>query len=87
MIRSVRLAMRLMSLSLRRAWIEITHGSFPAHTLESLSLRRAWIEITRPTSRPHWMRSLSLRRAWIEILQCEYVLPAELVALLTESVD
>ena len=34
------------SLSLRRAWIEITSRPLPPPTRSSLSLRRAWIEIT-----------------------------------------
>ena len=35
-----------LSLSLRRAWIEITSRPLPPPTRSSLSLRRAWIEIT-----------------------------------------
>ena len=38
-------AVPLRSLSLRRAWIEITITSANKDTATSLSLRRAWIEI------------------------------------------
>ena len=55
------------SLSLRRAWIEITSRPLPPPTRSSLSLRRAWIEIARANASDGPSRSLSLRRAWIEI--------------------
>ena len=35
-----------MSLSLRRAWIEITKNGANMSDIMSLSLRRAWIEIS-----------------------------------------
>ena len=35
----------LLSLSARRAWIEIPHTSHDFHVPKSLSARRAWIEI------------------------------------------
>ena len=35
----------LLSLSARRAWIEILHGLPKEHLKQSLSARRAWIEI------------------------------------------
>ena len=58
-----------MSLSARRAWIEIRKGSTSA-TMASLSLsaRRAWIEIMKMWCSGAVKRSLSARRAWIEIL-------------------
>ena len=55
------------SLSLRRAWIEMTTCEMTHMPRRSLSLRRAWIEIAWPCSRHTAGRSLSLRRAWIEI--------------------
>ena len=77
-----------MSLSSRRAWIEI----FVTYSLisppMSLSSRRAWIEIAheaeagKQSSRrsPHGERGLKL-------LVPALVLPPPMVALLTESVD
>ena len=57
-----------LSLSARRAWIEMPATCCKRQCLLSLSARRAWIEIT---SDADWVRvyvsSLSARRAWIEI--------------------
>ena len=39
-------AAELLSLSLRRAWIEIESTPPPHHKRTSLSLRRAWIEMS-----------------------------------------
>ena len=39
-----------MSLSARRAWIEITLPSIAGYLFWSLSARRAWIEIEAPTT-------------------------------------
>ena len=63
----------LLSLSARRAWIEI---SIPMHyfntVITSLSARRAWIEIAiANTVICYFTGSLSARRAWIEITQCK----------------
>ena len=58
------------SLSLRRAWIEISlpSNASTSTTTSSLSLRRAWIEISSPFRAFITVGlSLSLRRAWIEI--------------------
>ena len=56
-----------VSLSARRAWIEITQRrDFKALGL-SLSARRAWIEMLICASWTAPSRSLSARRAWIEI--------------------
>ena len=58
-----------LSLSSRRAWIEIT-VSFgePTTSTVSLSSRRAWIEIKYLfLSQITYRMSLSSRRAWIEI--------------------
>ena len=59
----------LLSLSARRAWIEIASAATPHTTVEqSLSARRAWIEIVLYGF--DWQKneaSRSARRAWIEI--------------------
>ena len=59
-----------MSLSARRAWIEIYDGLIAsANFCRSLSARRAWIEISVRShpGKPKALKSLSARRAWIEI--------------------
>ena len=76
-----------MSLSARRAWIEIVDVVSVQHGCESLSARRAWIEIVDVVSVQHGCESLSARRAWIEIsFQPDRGRPAQ-VALRKESVD
>ena len=78
-----------MSLSARRAWIEIICTALKKYpVILSLSARRAWIEIARPTTRtPGQYRSLSARRAWIEIALVKAALSLLAVALRKESVD
>ena len=57
-----------VSLSARRAWIEISIDDLePSKTRRSLSARRAWIEIQISVSTVVGVLSLSARRAWIEI--------------------
>ena len=57
-----------LSLSSRRAWIEILQGLRGAINVQSLSSRRAWIEIKIPFLNIFsGLSSLSSRRAWIEI--------------------
>ena len=58
-----------LSLSARRAWIEILlRGQGRRLGAWSLSARRAWIEILNQGQHTiHPPRSLSARRAWIEI--------------------
>ena len=57
-----------MSLSARRAWIEIIMFVNLRVLDGSLSARRAWIEIRTPHQRnTKPIPSLSARRAWIEI--------------------
>ena len=80
-------AWRMLSLSSRRAWIEIFPVLFSDPSVRSLSSRRAWIEISWHVVTALWCLSLSSRRAWIEILAGGAVAGAHLVALLTESVD
>ena len=78
-----------MSLSARRAWIEIV-GSRAAQVdyLTSLSARRAWIEIlSRDVDGAYLVGSLSARRAWIEITLLVYLALIRYVALRKESVD
>ena len=79
-----------MSLSSRRAWIEIHRLNCKAcvHSPKSLSSRRAWIEIDAWINIGVLWASLSSRRAWIEILYCNIIISYTVtVALLTESVD
>ena len=71
-----------VSLSARRAWIEISGVDFAEDWLDaSLSARRAWIEITYVTRLPRAQVSLSARRAWIEIR----ALPSTHMAALSRS--
>ena len=63
------LAGGLMSLSARRAWIEISDVlSLHTETIRSLSARRAWIEMAAACRPARGVAaSLSARRAWIEM--------------------
>ena len=57
-----------MSLSARRAWIEIYGPACCSYFgRPSLSARRAWIEIIIVIRTPTGCVSLSARRAWIEM--------------------
>ena len=56
-----------MSLSARRAWIEMLAPRLVDMSAASLSARRAWIEIRRALGFVDPDKSLSARRAWIEI--------------------
>ena len=59
----------MLSLSARRAWIEIRGWTLNINgPMESLSARRAWIEITTYLDTSSIDESLSARRAWIEML-------------------
>ena len=60
--------LKSMSLSARRAWIEIEITCALGSGILSLSARRAWIEIYGLTNFNVAKWSLSARRAWIEIL-------------------
>ena len=79
----------LLSLSARRAWIEISEARGPlrGHLQASLSARRAWIEMPAPGRASLLSRSLSARRAWIEIAPLAHKLRGYSVALRKESVD
>ena len=58
----------LMSLSARRAWIEMLESKqIDPSVMQSLSARRAWIEMYNTTKQTWLLTSLSARRAWIEI--------------------
>ena len=58
----------MLSLSSRRAWIEIEILDLPTSVLVSLSSRRAWIEMDIYNCYDNcYDESLSSRRAWIEI--------------------
>ena len=77
-----------MSLSARRAWIEMVDYIIDYVNDASLSARRAWIEIViaAMTSQIS-VRSLSARRAWIEIPAGCWRDARRVVALRKESVD
>ena len=77
-----------LSLSARRAWIEIEIGDPIPALPRSLSARRAWIEIVIRTIRGAiTLPSLSARRAWIEIISPDIRAVVYSVALRKESVD
>ena len=77
-----------MSLSARRAWIEIRKRNTPSQNPKmSLSARRAWIEIEEQIEQEIAPESLSARRAWIEIASRWRVSGRALVALRKESED
>ena len=76
-----------VSLSARRAWIEITAAVDKPKDVPSLSARRAWIEMMLPCPAPMSLWSLSARRAWIEIMKEANKAIDEYVALRKESVD
>ena len=78
-----------MSLSARRAWIEIAITvAFIMCLLKSLSARRAWIEMTNSKNRKRRSKkSLSARRAWIEMVRDITGTSEGHVALRKESVD
>ena len=76
-----------MSLSARRAWIEMEDDGILSTGAPSLSARRAWIEMyTLPLTRTGYV-SLSARRAWIEISGPLNAACIWVVALRKESVD
>ena len=78
----------LLSLSARRAWIEISYeenstvGRFVALRKESVD-RNIWREVLELVQR----QSLSARRAWIEIITPIKTVTGCVVALRKESVD
>ena len=59
-----------LSLSARRAWIEISASGPHATGAGSLSARRAWIEMSVMPRVYVLSQSLSARRAWIEMCIC-----------------
>ena len=78
----------LVSLSARRAWIEITYVTRLPRAQVSLSARRAWIEIINYIiDYVNDAMSLSARRAWIEIDSLTDDVSTGGVALRKESVD
>ena len=77
-----------LSLSARRAWIEIWPVAILLISVKSLSARRAWIEIVQVSGVPSSVNmSLSARRAWIEIFLSMGLDGRFKVALRKESVD
>ena len=80
--------MPLMSLSARRAWIEIAVQELIPLADPSLSARRAWIEMLCRFCRFSGRKmSLSARRAWIEMTVVATLATLVTVALRKESVD
>ena len=78
----------MVSLSARRAWIEIKPAEQTQTLKVSLSARRAWIEIIDYIiGYVNDAMSLSARRAWIEMVCCKFVGLSCFVALRKESVD
>ena len=77
-----------MSLSARRAWIEINVG-FPIAAFLLVALRKESVDrnIRREMSLMRPYASLSARRAWIEIYAFLVVALLAVVALRKESVD
>ena len=61
----IRLPRAQVSLSARRAWIEISGVDFAEDWLESLSARRAWIEITVVTAKD-WASVVALRKESVD---------------------
>ena len=81
-------SLQIMSLSARRAWIEIASCRRVSGRALSLSARRAWIEIDADLRRHRGDDgSLSARRAWIEIMGVTVLGIQHKVALRKESVD
>ena len=80
--------MSALSLSARRAWIEMANAlPITSPITKSLSARRAWIEIPITLDSGALPGSLSARRAWIEISVTRYKPTPKPVALRKESVD
>ena len=79
----------MRSLSARRAWIEITHGTRTASRY-TVALRKESVDRNRDvcqSSKLMYQGSLSARRAWIEITYSDGVVSGSGVALRKESVD
>ena len=60
-------AVRVVSLPVRGAWIEISTQPDASPTMPSLPVRGAWIEMRYAAIEPFVPRSLPVRGAWIEI--------------------
>ena len=77
-----------MSLSARRAWIEISYGALDGAS-EIVALRKESVDRNKNHLFfcHHNLKSLSARRAWIEIDVSDKESLAEEVALRKESVD
>ena len=78
-----------MSLSARRAWIEISIDDLePSNTRRSLSARRAWIEITLPSITRYFF-DVALRKESVDRnnVRGPTTTRPSIVALRKESVD
>ena len=62
----VRKAVGSLSLSARRAWIEISVTRYRPTPKPSLSARRAWIEIDTGTYHPHFHVVVALRKESVD---------------------
>ena len=77
-----------MSLSARRAWIEISYGALEgASEKTTIKSRRTRIEIKKKYIPQESRKSLSARRAWIEMIVIINLGLLLSVALRKESVD
>ena len=87
-IQTLILLMERLSLSARRAWIEIC-GGVSARPLVAVALRKESVDRnnSRIARRQSSVTSLSARRAWIEIACPKKIGRLWVVALRKESVD
>ena len=78
-----------MSLSARRAWIEISIGLTVQSGAEMVALRKESVDRNPRFAQCLVLRwpSLSARRAWIEMIHIQSRYELQLVALRKESVD
>ena len=78
----------LVSLSARRAWIEIPHAAYAGSTL-LVALRKESVDRNPyiPLAKVRHCESLSARRAWIEMVSKSALMVFNAVALRKESVD
>ena len=85
---SALIAVNVLSLSSRRAWIEIAVSEVSEESSKSRSPHgERGLKCSGYYKNINVIESLSSRRAWIEISIYDLVFQAPLVALLTESVD
>ena len=78
-----------MSLSARRAWIEMYSINEVWANFDGVALRKESVDRNSivSVSLRAFITSLSARRAWIEMLESKQIDPSVMVALRKESVD